>query len=73
MYFMQKISHPSFLVEHDIAFGAADLARKLFRDMFPDCEIAKTYYGCGRAKIGCLVTTLANQVYYLTHPTRWTC
>jgi len=25
-------------VEHDIAFGAADLAGKLFRDTFPDCE-----------------------------------
>ena len=48
----------SFLVEHNIAFAAADHAGQLFRKMFPDSDIAKRY-GCGRTKTGCMIGELA--------------
>lgn len=48
----------SFLVEHNIALAAADHAGKLFRNMFPDSEIAKKY-SSGRTKTGCMVSELA--------------
>jgi len=48
----------SFLVEHNIAFAAADHAGQLFRKMFPDSDIAKMC-GSGRTKTGCMIGQLA--------------
>ena len=47
-----------FLVEHNIALSAADHATQLFKEAFPDSDIAKQFK-CGRTKTTQIVKTLA--------------
>ena len=42
------------LVDNNIQFAAADTFNSLFKDIFPDSEIAKAY-SSGRTKTTCII------------------
>lgn len=47
----------SFIIEHNLPFNCADHAGALFRQMFPDSQIAKKY-GCARTKTAAIVSEM---------------
>ena len=48
-----------FIVEHNLPLAVSDHATKLFRQMFPDSQIAKSFQ-CGRTKMTALVQMQAD-------------
>ena len=51
----------SFIVEHNLSISAADHLGQLFKNIFPDSQIASSY-ACARTKAFCI--TKAFQPYY---------
>ncbi len=52
-----------FIVKHNLAFLASDHANKLFKEMFPDSEIAKKF-ACGRAKATAIIKEAISPYYH---------
>lgn len=49
-----EVLYTGYLLEHNLPFEAAAHARPLFRKIFPDSEIAKTY-GCAATKTAAII------------------
>lgn len=54
-----------FIVEHNLPMSAFDHAGDLFRQMFPDSNIAKKF-SCGRSKAGAITKYLAGEMSQAT-------
>ena len=52
-----------FTAKHNLAFLSSDHANKLFREMFPDSEIAKKF-ACGRTKATAIVKEALSPFYH---------
>ncbi len=52
-----------FIAKHNMAFLSSDHANKLFREMFPDSEIAKKF-ACGRTKATAIVKEALSPFYH---------
>ncbi len=52
-----------FIAKHNLAFLSSDHANKLFREMFPDSEIAKKF-ACGRTKATAIIKEAISPYYH---------